>query len=268
MRTTVSGTHRSGPRRVTVLAKILSTVVVTLVVAVGVGLLGLVNLGKTADETQAMYEQYVQPLNVLAQVQRTAMQLRLDTLNHATSLDAASMDRIEVAIEEHEAELAEMLASYRPNAADPAAVDAFSEHWEEVGRIRDGVVIPLSRVNDLAAYQQARDRQLIPAIQVAEADLAAAFAAEEAQAADRALNASEAYGSSRTTIVVALVVGSLVALGLGVVVARQIVAAVRSVGGVAAALAAGDLTVRADLASRDELGRMGGLAGLRSGRPA
>ena len=51
--------------------------------------------------------------------------------------------------------------------------------------------------------------------------------------------------------------GGLLALGLGVVVARQIVAAVRSVGGVATALAAGDLTVRAGLVSRDELGRMG-----------
>ncbi|SDO02464.1 methyl-accepting chemotaxis protein [Geodermatophilus sp. DSM 45219] len=244
-------------RDLPVLVKILSAVLVTLVVAVGVGLLGLVNLGKTADETQAMYEQNVQPMTVLAQAQRTAMQLRLDTLNHATSLDAASMDRIEIAIEDHEAELAELLSSYRPSAADPAAVEAFTEHWEEVGRIRDGVVIPLSRVNDLAAYQQARDTQLIPAIQVAETDLAAAFAAEEAQAAERASGAQAAYADSRTTIIIALLVGSLVALGLGVVVARQIVAAVRSVGGVAAALAAGDLTVRADLASRDELGRMG-----------
>jgi methyl-accepting chemotaxis protein len=243
-------------RDLPVLVKILSAVLVTLVVAVGVGLLGLVKLGATADETQAMYEQNVQPLTVLAQVQRTAMQLRLDTLNHATSLDTASMDRIEAAIDDHEAALAELLASYRPNAADPAAVDA-TEHWQEVGRLRDGVVIPLSRANDMAAYQQARDTQLVPAIEIAEADLAAARAAEEEQAADRAARAQATYADSRTTIVIALLVGSLVALGLGVGVARQIVAAVRSVGGVAAALAADDLTVRAGLQSRDELGRMG-----------
>ncbi len=244
-------------RDLPVLVKILSGVVVTLVVAVSVGVLGLVNLGRTAGEVDAMYVEQVKPLQVLAQAQRTAMQLRLDTLNHATSLDVASMDKVEAAIEQHEAELSELLAAYRPKAAAPDAVDAFVDHWAEVSQIRDDVVLPLSRANDMAAFQQARDTQLLPAIQTATADIDAAFAAEEEQAAQRSADAQAGYASSRTTVIIALVAGALVALALGVAVARQIAATVRAVARVTAALAAGDLTVRADVTTRDELGQMG-----------
>src|SRR5688500_8169001 len=60
--------------------KILSAVVLTLVVAVGVGLLGLVKLSGTADQVQAMYVEQVKPLGVLANARSMALQGRIDNL--------------------------------------------------------------------------------------------------------------------------------------------------------------------------------------------
>ncbi len=239
-----------------VLVKILTAIVITLVVGVTVGVLGLTKLSATAREVDAMYEVQVKPLGVLAQAQRMQQQLRIDNLLHATSQDDASMLEIETEMVEHGEQLAELLAQYRVDAADQAAVDAFTADWAEVIAFRDQVLLPLSRVNDMAGFQQQRSAGLAPLTATAEAHLTTAFEAEAAQAADRAERADAAYTSARTTIVAALVAGSVLALGLGVLVARQITGSLRAVSRVATGLAAGDLTVRADVASRDEVGRM------------
>ncbi len=258
MSTTTSRSAVARLRDLPVLTKILSAVLVTLVVAIGVGVLGLTKLSGTADEVQTMYEVQVEPLGVLARAQRVAMQLRVDVLDHATSLDAAGMDEGEGLVAEHEAELGELLDSYQPEAADPATITAFREHWEVVAKVRDDALLPVSRRNDAQSFQQVRDSQFLPAFEDAQADLEAAFTAEASQAADRAEEAQAGYRSARTAIVTALVVGGALALGLGVLVARQLAGTVRAVGRVSTALAEGDLTVSSGVTSRDELGQMAG----------
>ena len=236
--------------------KILSAVVVTLVVAVGVGLLGLVKLGATANEVQAMYAEQVKPLGVLSAAQRMAMQGRVDNLIHATSLNDAAMDKTEAAMQEHEAQLAELLAEYRPSAADPTAVDAFTAHWKKAIDIRNEVLLPLSRRNDSAGFQKAREEQFAPAADKGFADLDTAFEAERAQAAARATNAQDSYAAARTMIIIVVLLGGLLALGIGIFVARQIRNCLGQVSDVATALAGGDLTAQARVDSRDEVGRM------------
>jgi methyl-accepting chemotaxis protein len=184
------------------------------------------------------------------------MQARVDILRHATSLDDATMMKVEADIKQHDAELAQHLASYRLNAADPALVDSFTSDWQTVTDIRDRVLLPLSRANKAAQFQQARDTQFVPAADKAMKNFDAEFAAESQQASARADNAQAGYRSARTMIIIALVLGGVLALGLGILVARQIVRSLGRVSDVARALAGGDLTRRSDVSSRDELGRM------------
>jgi methyl-accepting chemotaxis protein len=221
--------------------KILTAVVVTLVVAVGVGILGLVKLSATADQVQAMYAEQVKPLGTLANARALALQGRVDNLVHATSLDSPSMDKVEVAMKEHEATLKERLAEYRLKAADPAAVDAFTADWKVAIDIRNEVLLPISRRNDMAGFQKARDEQFVPASE---------------KAAARAADAQASYAAARTMIIVFLLLGGLLALGIGIYVARQIRNCLTKVSDVARALAGGDLTAQAGVDSRDEVGRM------------
>jgi methyl-accepting chemotaxis protein len=236
--------------------KVLSAVVLTLLVAIGVGVLGLVKLNSTAAQVQAMYVEQVKPLGVLANARKMAMQGVLDNLLHATSLDNPSMDKIEAEMKEHEATLKELLAEYRLKAADPAAVDAFSTDWQAAIDIRNEVLLPLSRKNDMAGFQKARDAQFSPAAEKAFANLDTAFAAESKQAADRSADAQSSYTAGRNLIIAVIVLGGLLALGIGFYVVRQILSCLTKVSDVAKALAGGDLTARVNIDSRDEVGRM------------
>jgi methyl-accepting chemotaxis protein len=257
MVTTEQRSRRMRSADLPVLVKILSAVVLTLMVAIGVGVLGLTKLSQTADQVEAMYSMNVKPLGVLAGVQRTAMQGIADNLSHATSIDAASKSRVEAGMKANDAALTEQLAAYRPDAADPRTVDAFAASWKAAIDIRDQVLLPLSRRNDAAAFQRAQDTQFEPAAENAFADLDAAFEAERQQAAGRSSDAEASYTAARTMIIVAIVLGGILALGLGIYVARHIVGSLRRVSAVAKALAGGNLTVQAQIASRDEVGQMG-----------
>jgi len=236
--------------------KVLSAVVVTLAVAVSVGILGLAKLNLTAGHVQDMYVEQVKPLGVLANARRLAMQGIVDTLSHATSLDNAGMDKVEADMQTHEAALAAQLAEYRLKAADPGTVDGFVADWKAAIDIRNDVLLPLSRRNDFAGFQQARDAQFTPATDKAFTNLAAAFEAERAQAATRSAEAHEDYIGARNLIIIFIVVGGLLAIGLGLFVVRQILGCLTRVSAVAKALAGGDLTVQAEVDSRDEVGRM------------
>jgi methyl-accepting chemotaxis protein len=236
--------------------KIFSAVVVTLAVAVGVGLLGLVKLNQTAGHVEDMYVEQVKPLGVLADVRRLAMQGIVDTLSHATSLDNAGMAKVEADMQAHEATLAAQLAEYRLHAADPGAVDAFIVDWKAAVDVRNSVLLPFSRRNDFTDFQKARDTQFTPAADKAFADLDTAFEAERAQAAARASTARADYTSARNMIVLFIVLGGLLAAGLGLFVVRQILTGLSKVSDVAKALAGGDLTVQSAIDSRDEVGRM------------
>jgi methyl-accepting chemotaxis protein len=236
--------------------KVLSAVVLTLVVAIGVGLLGLVKLSGTAAQVEAMYVEQVKPLGVLANARAMAIQGRVDNLVHATSLDKASMDKVEAAMKEHEARLSALLAEYRPSAADQSTVDAFVADWKVAIDIRNTVLLPLSRRNDMAGFQKAREQQFAPAADKAMKDLDAAFAAEREQAAGRAADAHASYNAGRTMIIIVIVLGALLALGIGFYVTKQILSCLGKVSDVARALAGGDLTARVGIDSRDEVGQM------------
>ena len=117
--------------------------------------------------------------------------------------------------------------------------------------------LPAGRANDLKGWQNTRDTQVVPLFATMNQDLGSLSTAEKADARKNAGEAKSGYQSSRTTSIVLLIVGCLLALALGVWVARQIVRSLGKVKYVCDGLAAGDLTRTTGLTSRDEPGLMG-----------
>ena len=255
----VAAVHgRRGLGDLPVLVKVVAGAVVTLVVAVLVGVVALVKLDGSAEQAQAMYSENVLPLTVLSRLDRQVMQVRVDLLRHGLAQGPAAKTKIDAAITAGDQQLQSLATAYRSHTVSQKLMDQFTADWEAASTIRDTVVLPLSRAARTVEFERARSTRYQPAVLKAVADLDKIVEAEALSAARRAETARHDYQAARTTVIVVLILGALFALGLAWRVAQAIRRSVTAVSGVARALAGGDLTVRSGITSRDELGRMAG----------
>jgi methyl-accepting chemotaxis protein len=241
-------------------ARILAAVLLAAAVGALVGVVGIAALGSTNAATTAMYAENVVGLQQAATLRRAMVQMRLDVTNHALSTDETVMARFEDRIAASETELRDAIAAYAALPLDDdsrAALDDFEAALADYLRVRDDQLLVASRAHDTAAFAEARDTVAQPIIDAMSASATALVEREESDAVAAVERADADYRSSRTTVVVLLVVGTALALGLAALVSRSIVRGLQRVQVVAAALERGDLTVTAGLTSRDEVGRMG-----------
>ncbi|HYY12368.1 MAG TPA: methyl-accepting chemotaxis protein [Kineosporiaceae bacterium] len=236
--------------------KVLLCVGLVALVALAVGLLGLIRLGSVASATAQVYQQNVLAGGHLAAARELGMKTRLDVANLAIAQDKASMDKYDAAIKQDDAKFDEAVAAYAALAADPALVDQLKQNWTDYRSIRDAKILPLARANKLAELQKIRNAEVIPLNLKAAELLQSMVDVEAASAKSRVESAAAAYTSARSTIVVLLAAGLVASIGLALYVARLIVGPLRKVSAVLAGLADGDLTQSVDVDTRDELGEM------------
>jgi methyl-accepting chemotaxis protein len=122
--------------------------------------------------------------------------------------------------------------------------------------LRDADLSTASTANDDAAFNRALGAAN-PISATLTKGLDDLVGIETAAAQTQNVSSGDTYRSSRTTSIVVLIVGLLIAMGLGVVVARGISRSLSKVKNVCDGLAAGDLTRSSGLTSRDEPGQMG-----------
>jgi len=239
--------------------KILGAVCVAILVAVVVGAVSLSALGRSSDAAEKIYVSNVAGVNELGNVRTSLATARMDAANLMISATAALKETYRQAFAADLAALQDALAAYRTSdpVVDDAAIDELADDFVKFDRIVQDRLFPAGARNDLATWQSVQDAELAPLMEEVEGDLLGMRAAENADAKANAGAARDGYDSSRTASLVLLIAGALAALGLGAVVAQQIVRSMSIVRTVCEGLAEGDLTRTAGLTSRDEPGRMG-----------
>jgi methyl-accepting chemotaxis protein len=240
--------------------RILAAVLLAAVVGAVVGVVGIAALASTNAATTAMYQHNFAGLQHAATLRRAMVQMRLDVTNHALSTDDAIMAGFEDKIAASESELREALAAYAALPQDSTTERALADFEAAFGQyvgIRDDRLLVASRARDTDAFAEVRDDVAQPVIDAMSAAVTTLVDTEETTAAAAAEQAAADYRASRTTMLVVLVVGTALALGLGVLVARSIVRGLHRVRALADALERGDLTVTAGLTGGDEVARMG-----------
>jgi methyl-accepting chemotaxis protein len=239
--------------------KILTAITIAVLVAIAVGITGLSALGGASASAQRIYSNNVAGVGAIGAVKAAMTQTRVDVLNQAISLDAATTAKYGQAFETDVQATDAAVTAYTGDhpAGDPAAIADLTTNWQAYVQIAKTKQIPAGQANDLATWQKIRDTEVIPLFTKINAGLASLGAAESADAAKSAASAKSAYQSSRTESIIMLIVGCLLALGLGFLVARQIMRSLTKVKDVCDGLAAGDLTGTTGLTSRDEPGQMG-----------
>ncbi len=243
-------------RNRSVQTKILSSVGVLAVVAAGVGAYAAVTLEGVAADTAMLASVERDVANVRAAVHQNQLKARLIVAQIA-AVDGEQQDEWVAEQKENDAALAADIAAFDATpGGESEAWQGFVEHFTAWQEARDAEVVPVALGDDSVAYGRVLDEVSQPLIDAYLEDLDAvteevtAFmdtTAEEAQAkADAAVR----------TLVLALVVALLVATGLSVAIARKMRGDIAQVRRSLEAMAAGDLTVVADVPQTDEVGVM------------
>ncbi|WP_433304151.1 methyl-accepting chemotaxis protein [Actinoplanes sp. CA-030573] len=239
--------------------KILAATGLAVTVGVVVGVIGLKGLAGANRSAQLIYGSNVASVEALSDLRSSTNRARVDLANQLISSNAANDQKYEQAFQDDLAAVQTALDAYRTShpAGDPAVIADVDTAWQTYVEIAKDKQLPAGERNDFTAWEKTRDTEIAPLMARVSQDLQVLDAAERADAAGNAASAQSRYDSSRTTMLLLLTVGSLLAVGLGVWVARRIVRSLTSVQQVCEGLAAGDLTRASGLSSRDEPGQMG-----------
>ena len=240
--------------------KILASVAVAALVAVVVGVTGIVALSDAAARAQAMYKGNVGGIEAAATMQDAVAGMRQVSRDYLIAPDEQESERIEA----RTPELTQQFAAARERflATDPTAeqlarlataTDKFAQYLDAV----DQVLTPFAQANDVPGWYAANAAQVAPVGDAVQKVLDEMARTETQEAADAASVAETKYETQRAVAIGLLAAGVALAVGLGLIVARGIARGVAQVRRVAEALADGDLTRSSGLTTRDELGLMG-----------
>ncbi|MCW2903511.1 MAG: methyl-accepting chemotaxis sensory transducer [Streptosporangiaceae bacterium] len=242
-----------------VATKITAAVGISVLVAVVVGVLGLQSLSSTADRTTQMYVQNTMGAQLAEELRYHYIAYRLNATNTNT---AATPETKAAFAKARDAEGAAMTAAAdklrnhtQASATVVKAVDEVMGNYKTYLGLADQAT-QLLAVGQKAQYDDLRLNKIGPLSDQIVTDFANLSKMQQDAAAASATAAKDAYSSTRTTLILTILVGSLLALLAGIVVARSIAAALNRVRRTAERLAEGDLTQATDVRQGDEIGRM------------
>ncbi|RAK26459.1 methyl-accepting chemotaxis protein [Actinoplanes lutulentus] len=253
----------SGPRRwwanLSVLGKVLCAVILAAGAAVAAGAVGMLELRAVDESGGGIYERNLLPIDTLGKVDGDVNEIRATVLRHVVSSDAAEEDEREQEITGFRDELGERWAEYTADTGSAQEEDArsrFRTALDAMFTVMDDELLPLSRANDTARAAAVESERFDPAFDQVGEVLNELSEIETAQATASATEAEATYRDGRNTLMVILVFAVL-AVGVGALVARSVSRPLVHVVGVLRRVEDGDLTVTADVRSRDETGQIG-----------
>ncbi|GAA0797059.1 methyl-accepting chemotaxis protein [Spirilliplanes yamanashiensis] len=246
-------------RDLPVTAKILSAIAIAGLAAVTIGIVGIVKLGAVDETGGGIYERNLLPVSTLAEIDGNVNEVRATMLRHVLSTDEAQMAQLDRELAGFRDGVATVWRDYTadPGTSDEqAARQDFDTALAAMYTVADNDMLPRSRANDVAGARTAETERFDPAFDRVSAALTRLNELETAQATAAAQNSESTYQGARTTLLVVLVVGLILAVVAGVYVARSISRPLSRLVDVLNRVEQGDLTATADIDSRDEVGRL------------
>ncbi len=239
--------------------KVLVPAVIGVVAATVLGSYSLNSLSDSASTSQRIHEDNLAAVKVLGQISVTRKSLSISARDILLVGDGpdrqAVLDEYVELQKTFDAQLDEYLAT-NPTAANRQRAEDIRATLGQYVSAVDEKLGPLAEEQDLSGWLKVNNDDVSPIAEKISSDLGEIVETEDAAAESEAVAAQDAYKTARATTIAVLLVGALLCLGIGLLVARSIAASVGRVRKVAEALAAGDLTASSGVASRDEVGEM------------
>ncbi|GII05167.1 hypothetical protein Pta02_71750 [Planobispora takensis] len=211
-------------------------------------------LSTSGDKAEEIYRHGVRPIETLGLIHSDMLRVRYLMLNYYMSDDQHRLENAE-ALREADASIAGNAAAFAAVTADKAAWQRLYADWTAYVKIRDGQIIPAADARDLAGFWKGYNaiKPIDDRIAEGVADLRAL---QSKTAVASVADAHDTVGDVVTRVSVIGGVGLAAGLALAWLVARGVVGPLRRVTAVLDAISHGDLTQRAELDRRDEVGAM------------
>ena len=219
-------------------SKILLVVLIANILAIAVGVVGLVGANAVYDKADAIYDRGLVPAQTVAKVHVAFMQMRFDSLSRGSSSSPEIAAKYDQAVTDDDKLVARLISEYRAHAGAGeyrSLIDKIDANWGKYREIR-------SRGDQLrAAILAALDKLTQMSNEAARTRLEAAKAA---------------HRKARLWIILMLCSGLAITVSLALLISAQLIRQLRGVRNVLTAVANRDLTHQVEITTRDEVGDM------------
>ncbi|UQU67908.1 methyl-accepting chemotaxis protein [Couchioplanes caeruleus] len=252
--------HRSGLsfRDLPIAWKLRLLALVSGALLIAVGVLGIVQLGTTQQRLQELYSTNLHDVRLLGEVSTNYKQVRLDMRGMALAKVGADSDKAAAGFDASAAALDRAWNSYTggPQSLDNADEESFQKSWDAYKKLATDTLKPLAAVNNIAEFNRISDAQVTPIADAINSALTALVDSQDA-AAKASIDASDsAYRTSRTVLIVLIVIALLVMFVIVQMIAAAVSRPLRETVTVLSGLAEGRLDQRLAVRGRDEVGTM------------
>lgn len=229
-------------------------------VALLVGLTGIWRMHQISTNLEAVSEHSLRPVNEVAGIRSAVDQIEMNIRAHAATDVFFEKQNFVSSIQTSFDQAAQRVGAFRatsPNSSELERVTSLEADLAGLEPIVYDVLLPKSEDGELEAFQTAFKEQAAPLFADAQGDADALMAAENAAAAQEVSDAQSAYTQAVIGLILLLVIGTAVALLLGLVISRSIVVPLRDSVDTLERVAEGDLTASVEVMGTDEMAMMG-----------
>ncbi len=243
-------------------AKILSAVTVGVLALLVVGTYGLVSLQAVDHDATMLYTHAVRPYERLADLRDMEGDTRHELRDYALATMTTKRDALRAQMKETDAQLDDDIKVYLATGgtslgARRTLMLTFESRLAALRAVRDEQLLPAIDKGDDAAARRIISGSLQDADDAMGQPMDDLLTAEDLAAKARSAAARSTFVSGRTVLISLIVLGTLCAVGLGLLVSRALARRVREVMRVLLQVESGNLTGAVEVGSRDEVGRMG-----------
>jgi methyl-accepting chemotaxis protein len=235
--------------------KLIGSYVLIAMIAGLIGGVGIQKIHVIDDADARLYQMMTVPLGEMGEMRQYFQRLRV---NLRDALMTGDVERYEKRFKELDTELDKFGKSYEKTLFTEAGKDLFKTYSDNLKKYNDVA----SRVFAMAASGKVKEAEALMRGDGTKAQNEVMTALEEMakiklRVAKETAEGNTAITNAATiTMLVFIGLGVLMAIGIGVMLSRAITAPLTKFSAVLASVAEGDLSVKSDIQSKDELGQM------------
>ncbi|MEP7764329.1 methyl-accepting chemotaxis protein [Sanguibacter sp. 25GB23B1] len=225
------------------------------IAALVTGLVSISKIRDLRDGQSELYQQNVQPIVVLGDIQRSFQGDRARIIQYGIA-DEATREELRADLTVRKAEVDELIAAYAPFAIGDEDWATFESGLSEFYAVSEGELFDAADAGQDEEFATLFQETIRPLLTSFVEPFNAETKTQEEQAAQRAADGEAAASSALVTIVLTLSIGIIASGLLGTWVTRSILRDLRRVREATERLAAGDLSSTTGVVTGDEVGQM------------